>query len=288
MKKNKGKKQSAKALYLVLSVYRLWFKVYFQLSSPKAIAAAFRLFATPRAKLREKERMVLSGAEKHVIEFEGKKIATYRWGKSDMRILCIHGWEGNGGNFGAFIDRFLPLGYEIISYDAPAHNQSTGRTTNLFQFARLAASMMEKEKPIAVIGHSFGSASAILAQTRFTEYRVPRIAMLSAPDKLLNVVNDFSNLMRFSDTMHQVFIAYMEKRFKVNLEDVRVSAVIHECNSEMLLIHDRYDKVIPFSYAENVVAHNSKINLIAIKQVGHYRMLWNKEVVDRVEVFLKE
>ncbi|MEX1002902.1 MAG: hypothetical protein WDZ35_12365 [Crocinitomicaceae bacterium] len=54
----------------------------------------------------------------------------------------------------------------------------------------------------------------------------------------------------------------------------------------MLLLHDVNDKVLPY---KNAFAINSEIQdaqLISFKNVGHYRMLWNDEVVGRAAAFV--
>ena len=59
--------------------------------------------------------------------------------------------------------------------------------------------------------------------------------------------------------------------------------------SKLLLIHDENDKIIPFKNSESIVQKNpNKTELKKFKNIGHYKMLWNNDVVDSILMFLSK
>ncbi|WMJ74662.1 alpha/beta hydrolase [Cytophagaceae bacterium ABcell3] len=276
------------SLKALVSAYRVYFRMAFRMAPEKAAKRALSLFATPiNQKVRAKEKLLLEKASRSYIDFEGMKICVYRWGKSSKKVLCIHGWEGNGDNFGGIAEQLVKEGFEVVAYDQPAHYRSTGRSSNLLQFSRLSAFLIKSEKPSCVVGHSFGSASGIVAFHDHPDLQVEKFIMLSVPDKLISVVNDYARLMRFTRTHKMHLLNYMNRVFGRQVEDIQMNRYIGACNSQMLLIHDKYDKVIPFSYAKNVARGNDKVNLFPIAHAGHYRMLWDPKVISEVSNFVK-
>jgi alpha-beta hydrolase superfamily lysophospholipase len=58
----------------------------------------------------------------------------------------------------------VDAGYGVIALDAPAHGRSPGREANVVLFARALLEAASELPPLlAVIGHSMGGASALLA-----------------------------------------------------------------------------------------------------------------------------
>ena len=57
------------------------------------------------AALSNRERDVLGTANREWLEFRGKRIAAWRWGRGPT-ILLAHGWSGRGGQLSAFVEPF--------------------------------------------------------------------------------------------------------------------------------------------------------------------------------------
>ena len=51
-------------------------------------------------------------------------------------------------------------------------------------------------------------------------------------------------------------------------------------------MHDRYDKVLPYRHSIEVNNAIENAQLITLEKVGHYKMLWNDEVINRCVGFV--
>jgi alpha-beta hydrolase superfamily lysophospholipase len=61
----------------------------------------------------------------------------------EKKILLIHGWSGRGTQLCSIADCFVKKGYTTISFDAPAHGKSPGKTSDMTEFI---ATILELER----------------------------------------------------------------------------------------------------------------------------------------------
>ncbi len=58
--------------------------------------------------------------------------------------------------------------------------------------------------------------------------------------------------------------------------------------NELMLLHDRSDKILPYVNSEQVRQSVNRARLEPIDNVGHYRMLWSDEVIANVYSFIAD
>lgn len=81
---------------------------------------AYKELTNPQVhKLRKNELATLEKATKEKYRFKGFDIQLYTWEGGDKKILLIHGWEGQAGNFSDIIEALLIQGYTVYSFDGP-------------------------------------------------------------------------------------------------------------------------------------------------------------------------
>ena len=67
------------------------------------------------------------------------------------------------------------------------------------------------------------------------------------------------------------------------IEDVQITQLAKKINyRQLLILHDRYDKVLPFANAWKFSTEHPNARLMPLEKVGHYRMLWHQAVLDEV------
>jgi pimeloyl-ACP methyl ester carboxylesterase len=265
----------------LLSFYRIWIQVLFFIAPDKAAWRVLMLFATPRIrKSRERETEALAKARAQDIEINGKRIRTYCWGNAAPEVLLVHGWEGRAGNMGGFAAEFEKRGISSLAFDAPAHGDSEGKRSTVFAYADVMAEIFKQNPSLRIIvSHSFGSAASIYALTR-KKHSIKQLVLLSTPDSLLDVFNEFYVLLKLKPKQRERIFTSFEINFGYRVTDLQVSRDASQANVERaLLLHDRNDSQIPYSNAEKVAAAWPILKLIPLQDVGHYRMLWNEDVL---------
>jgi alpha-beta hydrolase superfamily lysophospholipase len=80
------------------------------------------------------------------------------------RVLLVHGWSGRGTQLFKIADELLKQGYSTISFDAPAHGKSPGKTTIMVDFITTIEINKQFGPFDAAIGHSLGGMSVLNAK----------------------------------------------------------------------------------------------------------------------------
>lgn len=264
-----------------LAFYRIYLQIYFFFAPQKAAYKLLMLFATPRVrKLRPYEEQLLGKAKQENITLGKHTIRTYTWGEETPGILLVHGWEGHGGNMAGIADRLVQLGHTCMAFDAPAHGKSQGKRSTLFAFSECITELFKKYPGMhTVIAHSFGSAASVYTLSR-TPHQVQKFALLSTPDRFRDVFDEFYTLLRLTNKQQDQVNASFEKNFHYPIDALQVSNDGKNTNiAHAVLLHDKNDKQIEYACAERVSASWPALKLIPLQDVGHYRMLWNDDVM---------
>ena len=101
---------------------------------------------------------------------------------------------------------------------------------------------------------------------------------------LLLILMAFLVLLKINQKVQQKMEEKIEQRYHVKIKDMTASLLCHQIHLDhVMIIHDRQDRVIPFHNAETVANSLKNCLLIPIENAGHYKILWDKRVVDLVE-----
>jgi len=214
----------------------------------------------------------------------------YELGKPNGRLVfLVHGWDSNAGSLTRFAFELANKGYRVISLDLPAHSNTEEIRTNLYicknAFKALIDYINPKE-PFSVIAHSFGSIVIAFALSE-TNYLVDKIVLLSANNKLKEVFLGFQKFIGFNDKIFRHIEIWIKNFFKEDLSEMKITNRLKTVNfEEMLIIHDKFDKVIPYRNAEEIVKIVQNTKVLAFERIGHYRMLWNEDVINETINFI--
>lgn len=273
----------------MLKIYIRFFK-FSSLVAPNASARiAFKLFCTPQIrKFRAREVEVLANAQIKDIPFDGSFIRQYQWGNGNKNALLIHGWESNAGSLGAFVPLLIKKGFTITAFDCPAHGASGGKQTTLFKNIQAANVVLSNMDSLdTIITHSFGSAVALMMLVKHPEIIVNKMLMVTTPDRLLTPFQDFFEVMQLKKNVQQKILNLVEKEYQIKISNVNASEVSKAANIlNALLIHDPDDAILPYSGSENVARNMVNAQLIPMPNKGHYRILWDDEVIQQAENFI--
>ncbi|MEO8151317.1 MAG: alpha/beta hydrolase [Bacteroidia bacterium] len=275
-------------MQLILLFYQIYFKLLGLISTRLAAQKAFKLFCTPfNKKVRERETEILNTALKSRFQLTGFSIAKYEWGGGDKTALLVHGWEGNAGSLGGFIPLLANKGYHVVAFDAPAHGASDKKQTNFLEFAEVTQQLLRSLQNVEVIiAHSFGSAVSLLSLVRNPQIKIKKLVLLTTPDKLEVPFNDFFAMVKLPLKIQNEIVEMVEKKYDFKVHEMSAAELSKTLEMDTLFIHDTEDKIIPYEFSERVSKSIKGSRLVALKDVGHYRMLWNEDVIKMVDEFI--
>ena len=238
------------------------------LLAPHAVASKMRReFMTPRElPPRDWELPLLAQAERITLRFG---LSALRWG-SGPAVLLMHGWEGRPTQFAGLIKVLVNAGYGVVALDAPAHGRSPGHEANVVVFARALLEAAGELPPLkAVIGHSMGGASALLATQ--LGLRTEALVSISAPSRILTMLRRFSRFVGLPSQARAHFIRLVEE--KAGMPANRLDVARYQLEFPVLVVHAEDDPVVPVSEAEIIHEAWFDSRLLRLEAGGHQRVL---------------
>ena len=147
------------------------------------VSFAYNQLANPQIrKLRDNELRTLENAEQEDFPFQGFNIKLYTWKGGSKKVLLIHGWEGQAGNFSDLIESLIKYDYTIYSFDGPSHGFSSKGKTSLFEFTELVGVLIKKFEVTDLVSHSFGGVATTYALYNNPDIEIDKYALLTTPD----------------------------------------------------------------------------------------------------------
>ncbi len=276
---------------LYLKLLRLYYKIVSKISPRLGGYMAFNLFQKVRKKdVRQREESFYEKARHFKISFLNQDLRCYELGNVQGELIfLVHGWDSNAGSLSKFAFELAERNYRVVSFDLPGHARYDSDRTNLYECKEAFKSLLEfidPQEPFTVISHSFGSAVTTYTISKLN-YKVDKFVFLTTPNSLLEVFRDFKNFVGITDKAFGYMIKNAEGIVNEKIESVNVSERLKNISfTKLLLVHDKADKIIPFKNSEDVHHANKNSNLKAYDKIGHYRMLWNDDVLEDTLSFI--
>ena len=276
---------------IMLDIMKLRFKLLSLLRPQKAADLALNIFQKPHFnKIREREKEFLNTAKIVRIKNDEEDIILYETGdKSGKPIIAVHGWDSNPGSMSGITNKLAKSGFHIFSLNVPAHGISKRKSTNMFDTSDIIIKVLkwiDRKEKVSFVTHSFGSGAVSLALQK-SGIEVDKLAFVTSPDKLWDIFKDYADMIGLNDTAFKLMIKKTEKRFGRSFDKMQISKVLNDAKyQQLLLVHDIDDKILPFGNTKSIHHSNPKSNIFSTKGRGHYRILWDEEVIDEIAQFL--
>jgi pimeloyl-ACP methyl ester carboxylesterase len=264
-------------------------KVLEVISTKWTILFAAKLFTTPiKHKIPKREFNMDAKSEQKtlLIPSINKEIVVYHYGKSEKKILLVHGWSGRGTQLVKIADKLVELGYSTVSFDAPAHGKSKGSSTLMPEFI---ASIIELEKQFGnfefAIGHSLGGMSILNAINK--GFNVKKAVIIGSGDIIQDIIDDFVSKLKLNAIIGLKLKNHFENKFEENMENYAASNAAKTILTPILIFHDEMDADVNVKAAHNIHKNLRNSELIITKGLGHRKILGNDNVINKIVEFIK-
>jgi pimeloyl-ACP methyl ester carboxylesterase len=269
---------------ITLLLVQFYFRMFSFLWPARAGAQAFRLFQkTRKLPMKAGELEFYSQAKKFEITHPGENILAYEMGDPQgPLVLLVHGWESNAGSMGAIARILAYMNFRVVALDLPAHGHSHLTHTNLRECREALRALvyhLQPTEPFSVVTHSFGSAVTTYALSG-SDYVIDQFVMLTSPNRLIEVFDQFRQQINLGRKAYQYVLARAGELLQEPIEKVSVETKLQQLNYRKLtILHDLHDKVLPYSYSLQIRDAADEVTLHTLTNAGHYRMLWNPDLL---------
>lgn len=257
--------------------------------SPKlTMLFAAKLFVRPikhKIPKRELHMVQKSIQTKLFVPKINKNIIVYQYGDYEKKILLVHGWSGRGTQMVKIADKMLELGYVTISFDAPAHGKSEGKTTLMPEFI---TSILEIEKQFGpfefAIGHSLGGMSILNAIKQ--NLNVKKAVIIGSGDIIQDIIDDFIQKLQLKPKIGLLLKNHFEKKYNEPMENYAASFSAKSVTIPVLIIHDSNDDDVAIKAAHNIHKHLKNSTLMITEGLGHRKILGDTRVIESIKEFI--
>ena len=285
------KKKQKQAQVIEIPKAILFIAKFLQAVSPSLTTKfAAKLFTTPiRHKLPKRElHMERESVQKSIVVTEiQKEIVVYEYGKSNKKILLVHGWSGRGTQLVKIADELLKLGYMTISFDAPAHGKSKGNSSIMIEFI---ASILEIEKQYGpfefAIGHSLGGMSVLNAIKQ--NLQVKKAVIIGSGDIIQDIIDDFICKLQLKPEYGIKLRNHFEAKFGGKMDDYSAYKAAEKTEIPVLVIHDKDDDDVSVKAAYNIQKHLKQSEIMITEGLGHRKILGDEAVIQKITAFLSK
>ena len=287
MTKNSSKHtESLKIPKLILQSSK--FIAYF--SSKLVTQFAAKLFTSPiKHKIPKRELEMDSKSIQKLIKIPSinKKVVLYQYGKSSKKILLVHGWSGRGTQLFKIADELVKAGYSTISFDAPAHGKSPGKTTIMSEFVETILEIDKQFGPFeAAVGHSLGGMSLLNAVKK--GFKISNLAIIGSGDVVQDILDDFVAKLELKPSISSKLREHFEKKYGQEMDSYSGYKSAMEIAIPVLVIHDKNDPEVAVTAGMNIHNHLKNGTLYITEGLGHRKILGNLIVIEKVVQFVKD
>lgn len=264
---------------------------FLNLFSAKAVVLyAAKLFTTPikhRIPKRELEMDTNSIQQLISVPSINKSIMVYEYGKSDKKVLLVHGWSGRGTQLFKIADALLKEGYATVSFDAPAHGKSPGNSSIMLEFI---ASIFELEKQFGpfemAIGHSLGGMAVLNAVK--SGFHTDKIVVIGSGDIVQDIIDDFIKKLQLKPEISIKLRDHFENKYDEAMDNYSAFKAAKAIEKPILVVHDENDYEVPVKAGINIRQHVKNGDLLLTQGLGHRKILGDTNVIQKIIEFSKQ
>lgn len=275
---------------LAISYIQTKFKLISAVSKRKAAEKAFVVFGTPFMK--SVRKAPVKNAEIIHFHLNGKKMNGYRWNHPQPRkVLILHGFGSAAHKFEDYALLLIEKGFEVLAFDAPAHGNSEGDTTNAIEYSEMIKEVMSTFGPMeGFIAHSFGGISLSLALEQVKHDDHTRIVFIAPATETTSAVDGAFKMLKLKNEkvraeFEKIIFEYSGKK----TEWFSMRRAMHSIKANILWIHDEEDDITPWRDAEKVKEDNHRnIQFLLTKGLGHRKIYHDDGIKNTVIKFLEK
>lgn len=253
-----------------------------------AVKFADKLFTTPiKFSVPDREKTMYKSSQKHRLYVSNidRTIDVLVYGYSDKKVLLVHGWAGRSTQLFMVADKLLERGFMVVSFDAPAHGKSTGKTSNMLEYIE-SIYQIEKEfgSFVGAIGHSMGG--MVLFNSVSEKLSIKVLVSIGAADTISEIINRFVFNLGLKPIVAEKLKSKYDKKWNTDVDLHSSSVKVKEILIPTLIVHDTQDGDVAVNCAKNIHKNLKNGYLLITEGLGHTKILRNEEVMDKVVDFI--
>jgi len=259
------------------------------ISHKLVVIFASKLFVTPiNFKTPKREIAMDESSQKRFLFIPeiNKNIHILSYGFSDKKVLLAHGWSGRRTQLFMIANKLLEKGFMVVSFDAPAHGKSSGRTTNMIEYIKTITAINKEFGPFeSAIGHSFGGMAIV--NTNANKEMFKTIVTIGAGDKIEDIISNFIRDLGLKRIISKKLIQNLQKKWQINISNFALHKIVKKNKTPTLVVHDEKDNDVDVSCAYNIRENLINGSILISNGLGHTRILRDQNIINKTINFIE-
>lgn len=260
-----------------------------KVSKRKAAEKAFEIFTTPPTRVKKELPPVFRKAEPLSFDFQGVKIAGYRWhAPQEKKVLILHGFESSVVNFEKYISPLIKKGYEVLAFDAPAHGRSGGKIINAVDYKNFILHLLKTYGPVtSFISHSFGGLALSLTLEETPHTADWKAVFIAPATESTTALSQFASFVKLDPDVKNECEKLIEEANGKPLSWYSVARAAAAIKAQVLFLQDKQDVQTPFEDVEPIIRKNyPNFRFVISDGLGHRRIYKDASSIKTIMEFL--
>lgn len=229
----------------------------------------------------------LDGCQSRTIEVNGSSYEYFESGTGPT-VLLVHGVHNNLGSMIPIAQTLLAQNYQVVLFDAPAHGEAPGTSTDPVEVSRLIRAMYDRLANLrAVVCHSLGGLWALAAWN--SDVRAKTLVSISTPSSMKFLVDKFVEMVKLDGDKVPALVRQLEDRVGEGVwTEYSPSEIVKTINIPGLIMHGTGDDFVPPEHAEQLHSSWARSTLELVQDARHFDILRSPEVRKIIPTYLQE
>jgi pimeloyl-ACP methyl ester carboxylesterase len=200
-------------------------------------------------------------------------------------VIYLHGIADDRGSAQGVVERFVPLGFDVVAYDSRGHGRSSGErcTYGYFEKHDLKRVIAQLDGDIILVGHSLGAAVALQAAP--FEPRIRAIVAASTYSDLRSIATERAPFV-FTPRLIEAAFEIVEREAHFEIDDVSPLRAAAALTVPVFLIHGELDRdTLPHHSQRVFEALRQPKRLSIVPHAAHNDVL-RHDVWDEIEKWI--
>ena len=261
--------------------------------APRLAVSAFQRMMTgmPHGPLSPRDRSFLASGRRLVIPCDGATLAGYEFG-SGPTVMLVHGLMGSSANFHALVPALVARGFRVVAVDFLNHGQSPrGASFSRQTIGQMRQIIASQGRLHALVSHSAGGYLTAMALRELPPGTTVGRCVYIAPYPSMEVtLRTFMTYFHVPDRVLPALKQWVGEIAGVPCDEQTLVASLPRHRTPeppaCLFIHDADDRHIPLASTRDVVARLGGAPLVVTQGLGHFKVLKDALVLERIAAFL--
>lgn len=203
---------------------------------------------------------------------------------SGKKVLLAHGWSGRGTQMPDIAFKLIDSGYEILSFDAPAHGRAPGKMSMMPHFIESILHLEKLYGPFyAAIGHSLGGMSLLNAVKQGLQ--LEKLVVIGTANSVTHITREFVRNLELPEKVAVKMKSYFDTKFGEDMDNLSGAFSAKSVKVPTLVVHDVHDVDVHVSSAYEIKDSLENGELYITEGQGHRKVLGDQKVINKITTF---